>query len=105
MKTVVFIGYFRKALSFRKSTVLIFKIWFGGGRGFLFWTCVCEPRKATFLMVALWCGKIQLFSIVFEGMKKEKKIVEDIGFEPMSQVSKTCMIDRYTNLLSKDEEF
>ena len=58
MKTVVFISCFRKVLSFRKSTVLIFKIWFGGGRKFLFWICVCEPRKATFLMVALWRGKI-----------------------------------------------
>ena len=56
-------------------------------------------------MVALWHGKIQSFSIVFEGVKKEKKIVEDVGFEPTSQVSKTCMLDRYTNLLFKDEEF
>ena len=55
-------------------------------------------------MVALWRGKIQLFSIVFGGVKKEKKIVEGIGLEPMSQVSKTCMIDRYTNLLRKNKE-
>ena len=36
--------------------------------------------------------------------EERKKIVEGIGLEPMSQVSKTCMIDRYTNLLRKNKE-